>query len=217
MNDTASQSIAIWGAAGHAKVVADAVRRAGRFRVAGFIDDVSPERRGSAFCGATVLGGRDVLHDLKASGVRHVALAFGHNEARLRLMAELQAQGFELPLIVHPSAVIAADAVIEEGSYVGPLAVVNAAARVGRAVIVNSGVIVEHDVVVGDGVHLSPRACLAGGVQVGRASWVGAGAVVRDHVVIGAGAIVGMGAVVVGPVRDGATVIGCPAAERQTN
>lgn len=214
MNDTGPPSIVIWGAAGHARVVADAVRRAGRFRVAGFIDDVSPERRGSEFCGATVLGGREVLQVLKASGVRHVALAFGHNEARLRLMAELQAQGFELPVIAHPSAVIAADSVIADGSYVGPLAVVNAAARVGRAVIVNSGVIVEHDAVVGDGVHLSPRACLAGGAQVGRASWVGAGAIVRDHVVIGESVIVGMGAVVVGAVRAGVTVIGCPATER---
>lgn len=215
MSESTAQSIAIWGAAGHARVVADALGLLTRFRVAGFIDEVTPGRRGEAFCGGRIVGGREALVRLRDEGVRCVALAFGHNEARLRLADELRSQGFELPVIVHPSAIVARDAVIGEGSFVGPLAVINAAARIGRAVIVNSGVIVEHDAVVGDGVHLSPRACLAGAVQVGRASWIGAGAVVKERVAIGAGAIVGMGAVVIRPVPDGVTVVGCPAEQRE--
>ena len=213
MTDSTPQSIAIWGAAGHARVVADALGLVGRFSLAGFIDDVMPQRRGEAFCGSRILGGHEVLADLHSAGVRYMALAFGQNEARLRLADELKAQGFELPVIVHPNAVIARDAVIGEGSYIGVFAVVNAAARLGRAVIVNSGAIVEHDSVLGDGVHISPRACLAGNVHVGRASWIGAGAVVKDRVHIGAGATVGMGAVVIRPVPDGVTVVGCPAAQ----
>jgi sugar O-acyltransferase (sialic acid O-acetyltransferase NeuD family) len=217
MNESTPLRVAIWGAAGHARVVADALGLLPAYRVAGFIDDVTLGRRGEAFCGSRILGGREVLARLGDDGVRCLALAFGHNEARLRLADELASQGFELPVVVHPSAVVARDAVIGEGSFVGPLAVVNAAARIGRVVIVNSGVIVEHDAVVGDGVHLSPRACLAGGVQVGRASWVGAGAVVKERVAIGAGATVGMGAVVIRPVPDGATVVGCPAEQRWKN
>lgn len=215
MNESTPQPVVIWGAAGHARVVADTLGLLPRFSVAGFIDDVTAARRGEPFCGSRILGGREVLARLKEEGVRCLALAFGHNEARLRLADELVALGFELPVIVHPSAVVARDAQIGEGSFVGPLAVVNAAARIGRAVIVNSGVIVEHDGVVEDGVHLSPRACLAGTVTVGRGAWIGAGAVVKERVVVGAGATVGMGAVVIRPVPDGVTVVGCPAAQRE--
>ncbi len=203
--------ILIWGAAGHAKVVAEAVRLSGRWVVAGFLDDIDPGRAGEPFAGATVLGGRDALPALHAQGVRAVALAFGHNAARMRLMDELLSQGFEFPSIVHPSAVIAGDCEIGAGSFVGPLALVQAAARVGRQVIVNSGAIVEHDCDVGDGVHLSPRVCLAGGVHVGALTWIGAGAVVRDKLSIGREVTVGMGSVVVRSLPDGVQAFGCPA------
>ena len=205
------QQIVIWGAQGHAKVVADAVRRAGHLQVAGFIDEVSPQRAGEAFCGSSVLGGREALAGLLQGGVRAMALAFGHNAARLRLIDEMKALGFAFPAIVHPSAEVAADSLIDEGSFVGALAVVNPAARIGRAVIVNSGVIVEHDCEVGDGVHLSPRTCLAGGVRVGALSWIGAGSTVREKLTIGCEATVGMGSVVVRSLPDGVTAFGCPA------
>jgi len=205
------QRIVIWGAQGHAKVVAEALRVAGDFELAGFIDDVSPQRAGEPFGGAKVLGGRQALHGLRAEGVSAMALAFGHNRARLALLDEMRALGFDLPAVVHPSAVVAGDAMLGEGSFVGALAVVNPAARIGRAVIVNSGAIVEHDGDIADGVHLSPRACLAGGVRVGAASWIGAGSTVREKLSIGRDVTVGMGSVVVRSLPDGVTAFGCPA------
>src|SRR5438309_4589544 len=70
--------IVIWGAGGHAKVVADVLRQRGGWSIAGFIDDADPERRHEPFCGSTILGGRDRLEDLHRAGVRHALLAFGH-------------------------------------------------------------------------------------------------------------------------------------------
>lgn len=205
------QRIVIWGAQGHAKVMAETVRRTGRFELAGFIDDVSPQRAGEMFCGSTILGGREVLQGLLDSGVRRLALGFGHNAARLALLDEMAGLGFELPVLVHPSAVVASDAVLGEGSFLGPLSVANPGASIGRGVIVNSGAIVEHDCVVADGVHLSPRVCLAGGVQVGSLSWIGAGSAVREKLTIGRNVTVGMGSVVVRSLPDGVTALGCPA------
>jgi sugar O-acyltransferase (sialic acid O-acetyltransferase NeuD family) len=211
-----AHSIVIWGASGHARVVAETVRRLGSMRIAGFIDDMAPTRRGEQFCGATVLGGRECLPALRAQGVRHLAIAFGHNEARLRLGDEMKSEGFVLPTIVHPNAVVADDAEVGEGSFVGPLAAVNSGARVGRLAIVNTGAIVEHDCVVGDGVHLSPRACLAGDVEIGMCCWIGAGATVREKIAVGMKAVVGMGAVVVKPVPEFSVVYGCPAVQHGT-
>lgn len=206
----APQRIAIWGAAGHAKVVADAMRATGAFDIVGFIDDTAPQRRGEAFCGAEVLGGRDALPTLRAGQVA-LMLAFGHNAARLALAAEMEALGFAFPIVIHPAAVVSPQCGVGTGTFIAAGAVVNADATIGAHAIINTGAVVEHDSRVGDGAHLSPRACLSGRVSVGRGAWIGAGAVVRDGVAIGDGAIIGMGAVVLQNIPDAAVAYGCPA------
>ena len=203
--------LVVWGAGGHARVVSASVRRAGRWRVAGFIDDQDPARAGEAFAGATVLGGRAALDALRAEGVVHLHLAFGHNAVRRRLAVELAHAGFLFPTLADPLSLVADDASLGDGCFVGPGAVVNAGARLGRQVIVNTGAIVEHDAVVGDAAPLPRRACPAGHVHVGPATFIGAGAVVRDRVRIGAGCTIGLGSVVVRDLPDGVLAYGCPA------
>lgn len=202
--------IAVWGAAGHAKVVADAWRCRGG-DVAGFLDDVAPQRRGESFFGACVLGGREALPGLRADGLTALALGFGDNAARLALGTALRAEGWRLPPIVHPAAVVAADVVLGEGCLVAAGAVINPGARIGAFAIVNTGAIVDHDGQLDDGVHLGPRACLAGGVEVGRGAWIGAGATVRDRCRIGAGTVIGLGAAVVSDIPPAVVAQGCPA------
>lgn len=205
------QAIVLWGAGGHAKVVAQTLRREGRWQVHGFIDDVNPLRAGAAFAGATVLGGRTALAAARAAGIGALALAFGNNAARLTLAAEFGALGWQFPAIVDPDAVVADDVVLGAGSYVAAGAVLQPGAHIGAQTIVNTGAIVEHDCRIAEGVHLCPRVCLAGHVEVGRGAWVGAGAVVRDRVHIGAGALVGIGALVIADVAAGWVVYGHPA------
>ena len=50
--------ILVWGAGGHARVVADIIRCVGRSEIVGFLDNVNSERHTTEFCGATVLGGQ---------------------------------------------------------------------------------------------------------------------------------------------------------------
>jgi sugar O-acyltransferase (sialic acid O-acetyltransferase NeuD family) len=203
--------LAIWGTSGHARVATTIARLDPRWRIVGYLDSVYPERHGSDFCGAPVLGGHEALDALRSRGVRHVFLAFGANQARMQLADELRAGGFELPSLVHPSAIVADDVRLDEGVFVGPAVVVNADASVGAQSILNSASIIEHDVRIGRAVHVSPRACLAGAVVVGDCAWIGAGAVVRDKLRIGDRAIVGMGGVVIRSVEADTVVVGCPA------
>jgi hypothetical protein len=96
----------IVGAGGHARVAADAARLSG-LRIEGFVDDVTPARRGERFCGASVLGGLDRLDELRARGVEVAFVAVGDNGARLRLAGEIRARGWRLVRLIHPSATTA--------------------------------------------------------------------------------------------------------------
>lgn len=210
-SSSAKPPVVVWGASYHAKVVADAVRAAGRYEVAGFLDDLNAERAGTAFCGARVLGGRDQLDVLRARGVGHLIMGFGNCRARMELAEIARSKGFELITAVHPRAILAGSARIGAGTLVAAGAVINPDAVVGENVIVNTGAIVEHDCRIEDGAHLCPGVRLAGSVTVGRGTWVGIGSTVIEHIHIGPGTIIGAGAVVVQDVPERVLAVGVPA------
>lgn len=202
------QRLALLGASGHGKVVADTALAAGWQQVE-FFDDAWPA--------LTVIGPWPVAGDSAAllARVREfdgAVVAIGNCAVRLRKQQELEAAGARIATIVHPRAWVSPLARVEAGSVVMAGAVVQVDARVGPAGIVNTGASVDHDCVLAAGVHISPGAHLSGNVTVGACSWVGVGAAVRQGMRIGAGVMVGAGAVVVKPVADGATVVGNPAA-----
>lgn len=203
--------LVIWGASGHASVVADVVRSRGEYEVAGFIDDVNPEREGVRFRDATILGDRERLDGLLQEGVEHLICGFGNCEMRLRLSELAREKGFSLATAIHPRATLASGVEVGGGTLVVAGAVINPGAAIGDNVIVNTSASVDHDCVVEDGAHICPGACLAGDVHVGRAAWVGIGATVVERVRIGAGTTVGAGSVVVEDLPAGVVAYGTPA------
>jgi UDP-N-acetylbacillosamine N-acetyltransferase len=203
--------LAIYGASGHAMVVADIVRLQGVYKIVGFLDDVNPDRHGSEFCKASILGGREQLCTLMERGVRHVLVGFGNCKLRLELTAFLQEQGFVLPVAVHPRAIVAEDVELSPGTVIAGGAVVNPGTRIGGSVIINTAASVDHECILEHGVHISPGAHLSGRVVVGRAAWIGIGAAVVDRVHIGAGTVIGAGAVVINDMPDDVIAYGVPA------
>jgi len=207
--------IAIWGASGHGMVVADIVRLQGVYKIVGFLDDVNPGHHGAEFCGATILGGKEQLGPLLVRGVIHILLGFGDCKMRLELTRVLQAQGFSLPVAVHPQAIVAEDVVLGAGTVIAAGAVVNPGTRIGSSVIINTSASVDHECIIGDAAHICPGVHLAGRVVVGQAAQIGIGATVIDRIHIGAGSVVGAGAVVVTDIADGVVAYGVPASIRR--
>jgi UDP-N-acetylbacillosamine N-acetyltransferase len=206
-----SVPLVIWGASAHAAVVADIVRQCGEYEIRGFVDDIDPSRRGTSFCGNRVLGGRDELAPLKASGVAHVLVALGDCDARLRLAEIARAHGFALARAIHPRAVVAPGAEIGGGTVVCAGAVLCTGVRLGENVIVNTSAGVDHDSVLEDGVHLSPGARTGGRVVVGRAASIGMSATLVSGVRIGERSVVGAGAIVLEDIPPGVVAWGVPA------
>lgn len=209
LSSNPSPGLVIWGASGHARVLADIVRLAGEFEIAGFIDDANPEVR--TFLGAPILGSRDQLAMLHSNGARHVIVGIGNCAIRSRLAGIAEGVGFELATAVHPRAIIAGGVKVGGGTMIAAGAVVNPGATIGRNVIINTSASVDHDCVVGDGAHICPGVRLAGGVTIENGAWVGIGASVVAGVRIGAGSTVGAGAVVLKDVPDGVVCYGVPA------
>lgn len=199
--------LAILGASGHGKVVADAAELAG-WREVVFFDDAWPGLKQNgpwAVAGDT----RVLLDDFTLFD--GVVVAIGNNRIRLAKQRELLAAGASFASIIHPSANVSPHASIGDGTVVFAHAVVNACAVVGDGCIVNTGAIIEHDCVIGDFAHISPNATLAGGVTIGKLVWVGASSSVRQLIEVGEAAVIGMGAVVTKAVPPGLTVAGNPA------
>lgn len=199
--------LAILGASGHGKVVADCAECCG-WREIVFFDDAWP---GVSFNGHwSVIGATQSLLD-SLSKYDGVLVAIGNNRVRYDKSVQLDHAGAKLVTLVHPSAQVSRYAHIGHGSVVFAGAVVNVDAVIGNAGIVNTGATVDHDCNLGQAVHVSPGAHLAGGVSVGDRSWIGIGASVRQMISIGADVVVGAGAAVVQDVADGQTVVGVPA------
>jgi sugar O-acyltransferase (sialic acid O-acetyltransferase NeuD family) len=202
----------IVGAGGHGKVVADAAAGMNQWQEIAFVDKKYP---------ALTLNGRwPVIADQSDLGALRrqfpqAMVAVGDAVTRLKVLNELKSIGFEIPIVRHPSCIVAEDVLLEEGVVVLAGAVINPGARIGRGCIVNTGASVDHDCTLGEGVHICPGARLAGEVVVGDCGWIGIGAVVIQQRKIGKGATVGAGAVVIRDVPDRLTVVGVPARTRE--
>lgn len=201
------RSLAILGASGHGKVVADCATECG-WKSITFFDDRWPEIRTNG-CWDVEGNTQSLLDSL--SDYDGVVVAIGHNEVRYEKLSMLSKLNAPLVSLIHPRAVVSRYVSIGVASVIFAGAVVNVDARIGDGVIVNTSASVDHDCVLGDCSHISPGANLAGAANVGDCAWVGIGASVRQGISIGANVIVGAGAAVVNDIEAGFTVVGVPA------
>src|SRR4051794_15806133 len=156
------QKLVIWGAASQAKLVADIIRLRDEYQIIGFLDNINPERKGSPFCGASILGGEEQLDELLQRGVNYLICAFSDNRARLRVAAAARARGCTLASAIHPATIIARGVSIGAGTVICAGAVVNTEARLGENVVVATSASVEHECAIEDGAWINTGVRLGG-------------------------------------------------------
>lgn len=194
-----TKTIAIYGASGHGKVVADVARAQG-YETIIWIDDNATLPHAMSFAA--------FYHEM--SGVP-VALGIGVNPVREQIAQRLKEYKLQIATLIHPSAVVSPSATIEEGAVVMPGAIINADTVIGEGSIVNSGAVIEHDCSIGEFCHISPNASLAGKIQVGMMTHIGIGASVIQQRSIGAWSIIGAGSVVILDIPSYVMAAGVPA------
>ena len=198
----------LFGAGGHAKVVAEAWLAAFPDGALVVLDD-DPGRAGSRLLGHEIVGGREWLSGNWPGVAVHPAL--GDNRRRWELIETLRAIGRPLATVIHPNATVSPSVRIGAGAFLAAGAIVNAEAEIGEGAILNTGASVDHDCEIGPCAHIAPGARLCGTVSVGARALIGTATAIIPGMKIGDDATVGAGSVVTGAVPAGETWAGCPA------
>ena len=202
------EKIVLIGGGGHCRVIIDAIVNSGGYDVEGIVDPKL--ETDSKILGFPVLGDDDILLDLYKNGVRNAFVSvgsIGNCELRKILYKEIKNIGFNMPVVVHPKAVVARDVKIGEGTFVAASATVNPGTKIGKNVIINTSSSIDHDCVIGDFVHIAPGAILSGGIRVGSQTHIGTGANVIQCINIGKKCMIGAGLTLRDDLRDGQSYI----------
>lgn len=148
-------SLLIYGSGGHGKVVADCAKCLGLV-IAGFFD------RENSYAA-------DYKKEIP------LLIAIGNPNVRREIARTCRHQFTHL---IHPSAVVAEDVQIGEGTVILAGAVIQTGAVIGRHVIINANVTIDHDAVIDDFVTTYP------GVYIGGEASIGRGAILNANVVV---------------------------------
>lgn len=191
-----TKPIIILGGGGHAKVLIDILRRL-NCRLVGIVDP--NQSVGSVLHGLNVLGADNAVFNYLAAEVElinGVGSLPKDKGLRVSLFHTFNDKGYRFKTLVDPTAFIAADVELSDGTQVMAGVIIQAGTKIAENTIVNSGAIVEHDCRIGKHVHIAPGAVLSGTVEVGDYVHIGTGAKIIQNINIGAGSIIGAGSVV---------------------
>ena len=202
------EKIIVIGSGGHAKSVVDIIESKNQYQIAGFMDNQESDY---AYKDYRVIGSDADAEKLYHEGIRNAVMGIGflgNSQVRNRVYEYYKSIGFQFPVCVDASAVLANDVILDEGVVVGKRAVINSAAKIGRMAIVNTAATVEHECTVGEFSHVSVGAIICGNVTVGHDTFVGAGTTVIQGKHIGNRALIGAGSVVLKDVQSDEKVMG---------
>ena len=208
------EKIIIIGAGGHAQTVVDTIERGHCFEIAGFLAEGRVGER--VYKNYTILGADNIAKTIFSMGISKACMAIGFmgkSSIREKLCCQYKKMGFDFPAIIDPSAIVASDVMIGEGTYIGRCVVVNANSSIGDFCILNTGCIVEHECKVGKYSHVSIGAVICGQSVIGERTFIGANATVIQCLTIGNDCIVGAGTVVIRNIEERKTMVGNPAKE----
>lgn len=158
----AGRSLLIIGAGGLGQEVAEMAAMRGEYdRIAFLDDDPTPDKQAQfpvVGCVADMASFAPLFTDALP--------AFGNNEARARIRAQLAACGFRVPCMIHPTAWVSSRAEIGAGTIIRAHAGVSWGARIGECCLINMGALIDHGCVIGDESHIPMGCVVRGEVQV---------------------------------------------------
>lgn len=166
-----------------------------------------------------VLGSALAIHErpeeVERLREKRVVIAVGDPSLRYRFMQDFGKLGAQFGTIVHPTAYVAATAVVEDGAVLCPMTFVGPFAHLSKNCVLNVHAIAGHDVKIGECAVLSPGADVNGHGRVGEGALVGAGAIINPKASLGAFGKLSAGSVLTCEAGEGFLMHGNPATGRK--
>ena len=166
--------VAIIGAGGHARVLAEIIELTNDMQLVGFFDDNTAA--GTIITrGYPCLGASSEIENY-INEIDAFVIGIGNNEVRQKLHTVYPDLNWQT--LIHPKATCSSSSFVGKGTVVLAGAVVAANTVIGDHVIVNSNVVVDHDCVVNSFVHLSIGSLIGSNTEVAAKSVVSIGQIV---------------------------------------
>ena len=192
------KKVIIIGASGHAKVIADIVKKSND-ELVGFLDDNEDLLDKIIYDDKKVLG-TTKEEDIHKYSEHYFIIGIGSN--KVRELLDKKYKNLKWYTAIHPNAVISDDVEIGEGTVVMAGVVINTGTIIGKHCIINTCSSLDHDNILEDYVHVSPGSHLAGTVKVGRKTWICTGVTIINNISIGNNNIIGAGATVIKNIEE---------------
>jgi sugar O-acyltransferase (sialic acid O-acetyltransferase NeuD family) len=188
----------IFGAGGHARVIASMIEGDATFLVPGD-------------AGESQMSQAEFFDRIDEVGGARVYIGIGSNDARRSVFLRLRQHGVRVANCIGPNTFVARDARLGQGVVLCPGSVVGARAVIGDNTIINTLSSVDHDCVLGDHSQVTAGVTFGGSVKVGINCFFGVKSAVLPGKVIGNNVSVMAGSLVVTNLADDVVAGGNPA------
>lgn len=204
-------NIIIYGASGHSKMIIDIIHKTQSHKIIGFLDKY--KTKGESINGYNVLGDLSALPQLiKSHNINGIVIGIGDNYTRKLSYEKIIkiAPDLKFVPVVHPTAILAEEIVVSDGTVIMAGVIVNANAKIGKFCILNTKSSLGHDSTMADFSSLASGSTVAGNVNIGECSAICIGTLIINNVDIGNHTVIGSGALVVHSIGDFKQAVGVP-------
>jgi len=202
------KKLLILGAGGHAKVIKETAMESSKFNTFHYLDD----NKNLIKENKNIIGEfKDLFLDSIKSIYKNAFIAVGDSKKREKLFKNLIKEGYNLPVLIHPTSWVSKSAKISEGSIILANSTIQANVTIGSNVIINNNCSIDHDSIIENSSHICPGVNLAGNVRIGKRTWVGIGSSIIQNIEIGNDVLIGAGSVITKSLPDSIKAYGVPA------
>jgi len=182
-------SIAIIGAGGLGRIVANILRLNNQTTIEFYDDDET--KSGTEVDGIRVNG--KIVDIYKLTPSPSLIIGIGDINARKELYTKFKSEGFSFASAIHPTAIVAYSAKIEEGCIIKENAVIEIGTRIGANSIIGNGTVICHDCDIGKHCRIAPSVTIAGYAIIGEGCYLAVKVSVDRKIKIGENSVIASG------------------------
>ena len=211
-----NKQVIIIGGEGNGGVIASCIEdNRNRFNdleweIAGFLNDYE---KGKTINGYPVLGGTDEIEKFLEEDYYYMYAIhmIGRNVESENVFLEMNIPDHKLASIVHKTAFVAENAILEPGVFVMSNSYIGPSAHIGKCTLIMANALIGHNTTVAELCHFSVGSITSSYVSIGKVSDVTLGARVLEKRKIGNYAVAGANSLVTRDIPDYEIHVGSPA------